>query len=247
MKSLAAKLAFIQAALLAALLPLAVQASDSGSLMSQAKKYYWGQGAKQDYQKALQLYEQAAENGNPLAQFIAGGMYYTGKGTEVNLQKAFDLLSRAAAQGKTSPEAQMALGTIYLRGQAVPQNYVKAKESLHQAALAGNAEAQNELGFMYFVGNGVEKDYDQAMKWFDQAAGQGLSIAQFNVGMMWYLGSSSRGTDLVKAYAWLALAESGGHPGAAGLLQHIKPMLPPEELRAAQQLSSEMYEQYHRL
>lgn len=218
--------------------------SPAEKLKIQAQKYYWGTNVKKDYATALKLYEKAAGFGDAEAQFITGGMYYTGKGTDKDFQKAFQLLTSAAEQGKSSPEAQLALAEMYLKGEIVPRNLVKAKKLFNMAAESGAREAQNELGFMYYVGNGVEKDFNKSMVWFEKAAQQGMVIAQYNVGMMWYLGNSDQGGDLVKAYAWLGLASAGGHPNARGVQEHIEPLLSDEELQQSQDLSSELYSQF---
>lgn len=216
-------------------------ADPAEKIKKQAQKYYWGKSVKQDLSKALSLYEKAAGLGDAEAQFIAGGMYYTGKGTDINYPKAFNYLASAADQGKSSPEAQFALAEMYLKGEIVPRNLILARKFFNQAAEGGAKDAQNELGFMYYVGNGVEKDFNKSLDWFEKAAAQGMVIAQYNVGMMWYLGNSDRGADLVKAYAWLGLAAAGGHPNAAGVQNHIEPLLTPEELKQSQNLSTALY------
>lgn len=212
-------------------------------LKVEAQRYYWGKKTKQDYRKALELYELAARQGDPEAQFIAGGMYYTGKGTEPDFKKAFELLSDAAEQGKTSPEAQVALAEMYINGMVIPQNYAKALNLFSLAAEAGLKDAQNELGFMYYVGKGVEKDFDKAFEWFRKAAYQGDTLAQFNTGMIWYMGTSDQGSDLVKAYAWFSVSASNGHQGAASFIQNIEPLLTAEEISKAQEMSSRIFGQ----
>ncbi len=212
------------------------------SLKNEAQKYYWGKEVNQNLRKALQLYEQAAQMGDPEAEFIAGGMYFTGKGTEQDFRRAFTLLTSAAEKGHSSAEAQEALAQIYLAGKVVPQNYIKARELFNLAAEGGKKEAQNELGFMYFVGNGTEQDFNKALYWFEKAAEQGLPMAQYNVAMMYYAGNSDKGTDLIKAHAWLNLAGSSGHQGARSTKMHVEPMLSNEELQASQKLSSQLYQ-----
>jgi len=212
-------------------------------LKVEAQRYYWGKTKKQDYKKALELYEQAARLGDPEAQFIAGGMYYTGKGTEPDLKRAFELLTDAAEQGKSSPEAQLALAEMYITGTVIPQNYAKAVHLFTLAAEGGLKDAQNELGFMFYVGKGVEKDFNKASEWFEKAAYQGDTLAQFNTGMIWYMGNSDKGSDLVKAYAWFSVAATNGHQGAARFIQHIGPLLTAEEISTAQELSNKIFNQ----
>lgn len=66
--------------------------------------------------------------------------------------------------------AQYNIGTLYLKGNGVKQNYEKALEWFTKAAMQGYADAQYELGSMYEKGNGVEKDYEKALEWYIKAA-----------------------------------------------------------------------------
>lgn len=61
--------------------------------------YATGRGVEKDYLKAVELYELAADQNLPQAQYSLGIMYENGKGVDRNLQKAEDLFHRAAAQG----------------------------------------------------------------------------------------------------------------------------------------------------
>ena len=120
--------------------------SRTAILKYKAKKYYWGRGVRQDYSRALQLYEIAAALGDPQASGIAGGMYYTGKGALPDPVKAFRYLDFAADQGKITPDASIALAGFYLQGLIVPQNYSRAIELYTASAESGNPQAQLELG-----------------------------------------------------------------------------------------------------
>ena len=59
--------------------------------------YGKGQGVEQNWQKAVEMYQKAAEKGNAQAQYNIANCYYNGWGVEKNLheaakwyQKAFD-------------------------------------------------------------------------------------------------------------------------------------------------------------
>ncbi len=69
--------------------------------------------------------------------------------------------------------AQTSLGTMYARGQGVPQDYAEAVKWLRRAAEQGLATAQSNLGVMYAEGNGVPQDFVLAHMWFNLAATQG--------------------------------------------------------------------------
>jgi TPR repeat protein len=212
-----------------------------GSLKNRARSYYFGQGAPQDYGKALSLYNQAAQAGDPEAQYIAGGMYFKGLGTPVDYTSAFGLLYKAAMNGKSTVESQKILGQSFLLGRGVPKNYAEARHWYNLAATQGDREAQNELAFMYFVGNGVEQDYDKAYEWFGKAARGGLPLAQYNVGIMLYSGNGVAEPDLVGAYAWFSLAASGGHPEAGPAQQFLESILSADQLEKAQLQARSLY------
>ena len=66
--------------------------------------------------------------------------------------------------------AQYDLSTMYLIGEDVGQDDVKAAEWILRAADQGNAVAQHNLGLMYMVGGiGVEQDYVEAVKWYQKS------------------------------------------------------------------------------
>src|SRR5215831_19451609 len=82
-------------------------------------------------------------------------------------------------------EAQARLGSMYLWGQGVPQNYTEAVKWTQRAAEQGHAKAQANLGMMYHEGQGVPQSYAEAVKWTQRAAEQGLAQAQQNRGVMY--------------------------------------------------------------
>lgn len=88
--------------------------------------YASGRGVEQDYGKAKQWYQKAAEQGNAKAKYNLGVMYAIGQGLRQDYAKAKSLYEEAAAQGDTS--AQYNLGVFYYKGYGVRQNTAAAKE-----------------------------------------------------------------------------------------------------------------------
>src|SRR5512139_692019 len=68
-----------------------------------------------------------------------------------------------------NPEAQFKLGGMYLAGQKLPQDLVKAAEWYHRAAVQGHAKAQFIFAGMYALGCGVPKDPAKAAEWTQKA------------------------------------------------------------------------------
>lgn len=210
-------------------------------LKIQAYRAYYGKGEPVNYANALALYQLAAERGDAEAQFVYGGMLYQGQGREEpDKRDGFKWLLKAAEQGKVSPESLTIIGTMYLRGNAVPQNYLEAKKWLSEAAQQGNMAAQNDLAYLYFYGLGGERDYKRALELYEQAALQGDTMAQANTGLMYATGTGTD-TDKAKGYAWYSMAASRGNTAAAINRNNLMMEMSWEELNQAQALALELY------
>ena len=57
--------------------------------------YRSGQGVKQDYYKAVELYKKGCDGGNALGCYNLGVMYYYGKGVKQDYFKAKELFGKA--------------------------------------------------------------------------------------------------------------------------------------------------------
>lgn len=71
--------------------------------------YESGQGVKQNYKKAVDYYQKAADQGNPLAQFNLGYFKEGGLGGEQDYNKATEYYQKAAVQ---ESQAQLSLHNI---------------------------------------------------------------------------------------------------------------------------------------
>ena len=215
--------------------------AETETLLSTAKRYYYGIGIPQNINKAFRLYLKAANQGDVDGMFIVGGLYMQGHGTVTNQREAFKWLYRAALNGRSSKESQRILGQFFLSGTNVPQNYEEALRWYELAAMGGDAEAQSELAFLYFTGKFVGKDYDKVEHWFNIAARNGYPQAQYNMGILWYTGNGVPGVDNKKAYAWFNLAAANGHPSGVAAKSFLETVLSAEELASAQRYSTELY------
>lgn len=82
----------------------------SDSLYKEGQKYFLGDGVEQNYKKALEYFEKAANQGSVIAQNDLAGMYFKGIGTEKNEAKALHWFNEASKLN--SPEAQYNLGIM---------------------------------------------------------------------------------------------------------------------------------------
>lgn len=124
--------------------------------------------------------------------------------------------------------AQAAIANMYLLGNGVKQDSIKALEWYKKAASSKQLEnntniniqqitinkttryfATYSVGKIYYAGVGVTKDYEQAFEWFLKAAEDGMGMAQFYVGFM-YLQGNGKEKNPQEAVYWLQRAANQG-------------------------------------
>ena len=130
-----------------------------------------GHGVTQDYAKAREWYEKAANKGNASSMTSLGWLYEHGEGMEQDYAKAREWYEKAA--DKDDATAMTNLAWIYEQGLGVAQDYVIAREWYEKAAAKGNAFAMSSLGALYEDGQGVAQDYPKAREWYERAADHG--------------------------------------------------------------------------
>jgi TPR repeat protein len=177
--------------------------------------YAEGLGVAQDLNKAADAYAKgadlgdanAAQSGNPAAQYNLALIYVQGKGRPVDEAKAAEWMQKAAESG--NPQAQYDLGAFYQFGRGVPIDKAKAAEWTGRAADGGLAEAQLEYGVMLFKGQGVAVDEARAAKLIRLAAEQGNAVAQNRLARLYANGVVVK-ADPVQAAKWHLLARTAG-------------------------------------
>jgi hypothetical protein len=109
--------------------------------------YATGTGVAQDYVKAAQWYREAAENGDPNAQYNLGTMHYHGRGVSQDSAEAARWFRKAAEQGDAD-----ALSVLDYLGSVVngpiPSDLIAAERSQlltprHQPTLPNRASGQS--------------------------------------------------------------------------------------------------------
>lgn len=83
---------------------------------------------------------------------------------------AFQEIAPLAEKGDA--KAQTYLGTMYLEGKGISQNYQEARKWFFLAAKQGVAESQLGMGVIYATGKGVPQDLVKAYAWLSLAAAQ---------------------------------------------------------------------------
>jgi hypothetical protein len=125
------------------------------------------------------------------------------------------LVRSNAEQGRA--EAQFLLGTFYLTGRGVPQDYAAATDWFRRAAKQRDINAAYSLGKMYDTGLGVPRDLAQAAEWYQKAAELGHTEAQAAMGSYYLARSEVGGHDAIAA-RWVYRAAVQGFPEAQLML-----------------------------
>lgn len=162
------------------------QQGDAKAMVDLANIYFFSEGAKQNYVKAVKWYRIAADQGRADAQCTLGFMYGNGKGVQKNVAEAIRWYRLAAGQGNA--KACCNLGVMYFEGIDVAQNYVEAANWYRLAAEKGNPTASCNLGVMYEKGVGLQQNHTEAVKWYRIASELGNANAQCSLGFMYEKG-----------------------------------------------------------
>ena len=133
-------------------------------------QYYYGDGAEQDYVKALEYYRQAAAMGYAEAFNDLGVMYHYGYGVNQDYNLAETYYREAITMG--DDYALLNLGILCQNSQRFEEALVYYLEAVQK----GSLEALNYLGIMYEYGYGVEQDYGMAEQYYEQAVQKGELI-----------------------------------------------------------------------
>lgn len=148
------------------------------------RMYQFGEGVEQDFGKAAEWYQKAADNGNAAAMRSLGAMYTRGDGVEQDAGQGAYWALQAAKLGDVI--AMHNIGYCYGNGEGVEQDYVAALAWYMRAADCGDEDAMNEIGDIYYFGNGVEKDYSIAKEWFEKAIAAGNETPLMPLGTIYY-------------------------------------------------------------
>ena len=160
---------------------------NADDLLKQGIAYENGDGVKQDFTHAAELYKQVADLGNAEAMQRLGYLYYVGKGINQDYNKAKAWYEKAVENGDEN--AMYWIGHLYEKGNGVEQSYSKAKEWYEKAAENGDEYAMFRIGILYENGNGVEQSYSKAKEWYEKAAENGNEAAMFWIGFLYQKGN----------------------------------------------------------
>lgn len=141
------------------------------------------------YETALTLFTQLAEQGDPGAMIGLGRMYQGGHGVDKNEQTATSWYSKGVTiwneQAKqNNPRAYASLGVLFDKGIAFKKDKSRARQYFksafnlaHPKALQGDNDSQHLIGMLYSSGKGTQQDIISGIQWLGKAADGGNETA----------------------------------------------------------------------
>ncbi len=190
------------------------RAIDLGYAAAQCSPAAINQGFKKeiiDWETAVSLCRDSAEQGLALGQHLLGSLYYNGDGVPQDREEWFRWVRLSAEQGYHF--AEFSVGWAYQRGEGTQADSVEAARWYGSSSEKGNSLAQYQLGYMLERGAGIAKDQREAARWYREAAEQGHMTAQDRLARMYFSGRGVAEDD-VEAVRWLRAAADQGLPGA---------------------------------
>lgn len=170
--------------------------------------YLYGKGVPKNTEKSYSWFKRAADRGNAYAQFQLAGLCFHGtECIERNTRLAAEILAESAAQDFTP--ALFNLGTMYLTGTGVTQDFTAAAHFFKRAAKQGHPQAQTNLGVMYAYGLGVPKDMNKAIFHTRRASKHKVRQALFNMGEAYAYGHGVNKNMAKAVKFYFAAAEAG--------------------------------------
>lgn len=141
--------------------------------------------------------------------------YKYGVKREVNPRKSAAIYARLAKSGNT--EAMNQLGKLYLNGDGVKKDYVKARRLFTAAVKGGSNNAKCNLALMYQKGLGIHMDNRKAFALYKSAADNGSAQGCYGAGYLMYKGRGVR-QSYEDAAKYLEKGAEKGHSGCDLLL-----------------------------
>lgn len=184
----------------------AANLGDSHAMTTLGLMMIAGAGVEKNTSQGKLWLEQATAKGNPLASYNLGLLLLSSR-NPVDVGHAAILIRTAADVG--IPDAQYALGVLYLRGRGVEKDPSQAAKWFLRGAENDNLASEVEYAILAFKGEGMAANPELAAKYFRRAAYRGNAIAQNRLARMYAIGRGVQ-KDRVEAATWHMLAVSKG-------------------------------------
>ncbi|MGA9211281.1 tetratricopeptide repeat protein [Kaistella sp.] len=154
----------------------------------------------ENYQKARDYYEKAADLGSAYANVRLGYHYKKGLGVEKDYKKAFEYYQKAAKKGNS--DGLVGIGLLYHNGgNGITQNHRIAMEWYLKAVEKKNTDAMYLIGRIYQNGQGEYiKDYKKAEEWYQKRIDNGDKVGYLDLGDLYSLTVNSNPQKALENY-----------------------------------------------
>ena len=159
-----------------------------------------------DFQRALELMQMEAQNGNMLATFDLGRIHADGLGVEIDNEQAQECYKQALdgflfiENKKSWKYIEYRIGKMYAQGLGTNQNYELAADWLNKSVAEKYKFAEYSLGSLYYYGHGVEQCYEKAFELYLRSAKQDFPYANFEVAKMFCSGIGTEQSEKKSTY-----------------------------------------------
>ncbi|MBO0905589.1 SEL1-like repeat protein [Jiella sonneratiae] len=188
-------------------------APDDARMTFQLGRTYQAAGRDDD---AARLYREAADAGQPVAQYELALAYYDGRGVTADPTQAVEWLQKSSDAGNGF--AKYFLGIEKVNGTYLAQDYPGAYALFQDAVAFGVPEALVELGKMEYSGQGVPENYAKAFDYYRQAAQKDVAGGYFYVGFMNAFGIGADGATPLDAATNMMKGLAEGYADAEELI-----------------------------
>lgn len=148
--------------------------------------YFYGEGTKQNFGKAREIYSQLLEVDSIESQIVEAEVHLEALNYDNPVNVVVHLFNKRLAEHEDcSAVDQFNLAMDYYEGKIVSKDDKKALKWFKLAASRGLSDAQAVLGDMYLEGQGIQKSYKEAIKWYKLAAQQKDADSNHNLGYMY--------------------------------------------------------------
>ena len=113
--------------------------------------------------RAAELFTNAAEAGNPEAQYALATMFKEGRAVPKDMKMAMRLMGQASVAGNVDAMVEFAIAQF--NGSGVAKNEIAAAKLMLIAARRGSAIAQDRMARILMAGRGMPADATEAVKW----------------------------------------------------------------------------------
>jgi TPR repeat protein len=160
-----------------------------------------------DYGRARQLYEKAADMNYAASYVNLGQLFQLGKGAPKDFDAARRWYEKAVFADDTV--GFQAIGTLYEEGDGVPQDFETARRWYEKAAANGIAAGSTSLGRLYMNGSGVAQDPVRARALLESSTATGDPVAMRLLGLLYNRGLGVA-PDPAQARQWFEKAAAAG-------------------------------------